>query len=250
MKKRVQSVFAALLVVVFGMLAYGPKVLAAQVPEVEVPVKITLSGTLPGTPEQFTIRLEAEDAANPMPEGSEDGIYSMEIKGADEKSFPVITYTRVGIYNYEIYQEAGKNGDCTYDRAAYRMTVYVTNAEEGGLESTTVLYKDNQGDKLDKAAFHNVYKTVSDPEEGGSDEDTDESSEQTPVVAVKPSAEIETPAETETPEAIVIEETGNSDGAQTGDSSVPILWGVLIVIAVCTITVIGMSRKKNESTEE
>lgn len=244
MKKRVQSVFAALLVAVIGMLAYGPKVLAAEASAVEVPVKITLSGTLPGTPEQFTIRLEAEDAANPMPEGSEDGVYTMEIRGAGEKSFPVITYTRVGIYNYEIYQEAGKNGDCTYDRAVYRMTVYVTNAEAGGLESTTVLYKDNQGNKLDKAAFHNTYKTVSDPEESGGHEDTDESAEQVPVITVKPSAE------TETPEAIVIEDPGSSGGAQTGDNSATVLWSVLIVIAACTITVIGMSRKKNEKTEE
>ena len=96
-----------------------------------------------------------------MPEGSVGDIYTMTITGADTKNFPTITYNRVGVYTYTIYQVAGNNKKCTYDDTVYALTVYITNAEDGsGLEATAVLYPDSEGNKLPGAEFDNEYETV------------------------------------------------------------------------------------------
>lgn len=245
MKRKMRSVFAALLVMAFGMMANAQTALAAQNPVAEVPVVITLSGTEPETPEKFTVELRAENGENPMPEGSDNGVYTLELVGADAQKFPAISYPKVGVYRYTISQKAGENGDCTYDKAVYSLTVYVTNAENGGLESTTILYKDSENDKLDQAAFHNVYATVSDPGEGGGD---DEEAEPEITNIPVPEAKAEDRTEIVTDPAQIT--AGTSNGGQTGDNAAPALWGALVAAAACAIVMIGMKRKKNENAEE
>ena len=182
---------------------------AAEHPGVSIPAAVSLSGTLPGAAEEFTVVLKADDAAYPMPEGAENGIYSMTITGEGTKKFPTMTYSKVGVYTYTIYQAAGNNESCTYDDRVYTLTVYVTNAEDGsGLETSAVLYPDSKGDKLPSAEFENAYEVV-------------------------PS----TPAETEKP-------TAPSDSPKTGDESTPILYGVLIMISLGVLAALLMAPKR------
>lgn len=134
---------------------------AEEAPQVSVPVTVSLTGTLPRPAEKFTIRLKADDPAYPMPEGSVEGEYTMEITGADTKSLPPIVYNRVGIYTYKITQDAGKHRGCKYDATVYYLTVYITNAEDGsGLEATAVLYPNGQGEKVESVEFRNAYPVV------------------------------------------------------------------------------------------
>lgn len=245
MKRKMRSVFAALLAVVFGMMANASTALAAEKPAVEVPVSITLSGAQPETPEKFTVKLQAENGENPMPEGSENGVCTLELLGAGVQKFPAISYPKVGVYHYTISQKVGENGDCTYDKAVYSLTVYVTNAETGGLESTTILYKDSENNKLDQAAFHNAYAEVSAPGgESGSGEESKPEVIKVPLPETKPEAETEAPVD---PAQAAL---GASNGGQTGDSAALALWGGLMAAAVCLIVIIGMNRKKNENAEE
>lgn len=157
--KKLTSVFFALLITAMCCITTALPVSAAELPEVSVPVTISLSGTLPYPAEDYTVVLKAEDAAYPMPSGTISGACTMTITGKGTKNFPVITYDRVGVYTYTIYQVAGTNKKCTYDETVYTLVVTITNKEDySGLEATAVLYPDSEGDKLPGAEFKNKYK--------------------------------------------------------------------------------------------
>lgn len=158
MKKWV-NVFFALVMAAMCSVTMALPAYAAELPEVSVPVTISLSGTLPHPAEDYTVVLKADDGAYPMPDGTVDETYTMTITGEDTKNFPAITYDRVGIYTYTIYQAAGTNKKCTYDDTVYALTVTITNkADYSGLEATAVLYPDSDGEKLPGAEFENRYK--------------------------------------------------------------------------------------------
>lgn len=162
--KRLMSTVLGILMAVMCMMSMTVPAFAAENPGVSIPVTVSLSGTLPKPAEDFTIKLRADNASYPMPEGAVGDIYTMTITGADTKNLPTISYSRVGVYTYTIYQVAGSNKKCTYDDTVYTLTVYITNAEDGsGLEATAVLYPDSEGDKLPGAEFKNEYEIVKPP---------------------------------------------------------------------------------------
>lgn len=154
MKRKLISLFCAVLC----MFALAQPA-AAAVSGVSIPVTIKLKGNKPPKPETFTVKMYADDADYPMPEGSENGVCAITIRGADTVEFPAITYDRVGIYTYTIYQVEGTNPRCKYDDTIYTMTVYITNAENGdGLVANVALYADGTGSKMAEAEFTNRYK--------------------------------------------------------------------------------------------
>ena len=159
--KRLMSAVLGILMAVMCMMSMTVPAFAAENPGVSIPVTVSLSGTLPKPAEDFTIKLRADNASYPMPEGAAGDVYTMTITGADTKNLPTISYNRVGVYTYTIYQVAGSNKKCTYDDTVYSLVVTITNAEDGsGLEATAVLHPDSEGDKLPGAEFKNVYETV------------------------------------------------------------------------------------------
>lgn len=227
MRKKLKSVFITLMVMLVGAMTFSPVIFAANELHVEIPVTVSLSGTLPDTAGQFIVKLSASNESIPMPEGSSNGVYTMVISGADTVSFPVISFSKVGVYEYTIAQETGTDSICTYDASVYHLSVYVTNADDGGLESTTVLYKDTENDKLDQAQFSNKYPSANDPSptnppkkhhhSGSSGNDSVTAS---PVQAL------------------------NLLSPQTGDSAAPILWGGLAVIALAVLIITAMVQKR------
>lgn len=160
MKKRL-TVFLALFMTVMCSITMALPAYAAELAGVTVPVKITLSGTLPSTEENFKVVLKADEKDYPMPKGAVNGTCYMTITGADTEYFPTITYDRVGVYTYTIYQVAGTNKKCKYDDTVYSLTVTVSNkADYSGLEVTAVLNSDSGENKLILAEFKNKYKVV------------------------------------------------------------------------------------------
>ena len=149
-----------ILVIVLAMCipAVAMMAFAAQ-PEVKIPVSITLEGTLPATAENFTVVLAPDDVSYPMPAGSVDNAYTLKIAGAAKAEFPAIVFDHVGVYTYTVKQLAGTNKDCTYDSTVYNIKIFVTNAEEGGLEATMVVYSASDNEKTE-ILFHNKYKVV------------------------------------------------------------------------------------------
>ena len=158
--KRWMSIILGTLIVVMCMINMTIPAFAEETPGVSIPVTVSLSGQLPKPAENYTIKLRADDPSYPMPAGTVNGVYEMKITGAATQNFPTITYDRVGIYTYTVWQEAGSNKKCTYDETMYYLTVYITNAEDGsGLESTVVLHLKPglEGEKVPDIVFANKY---------------------------------------------------------------------------------------------
>lgn len=158
--KKCRSIFFAMVMTMLCSIRMVLPIYAAQIPEISVPVTISLSGTLPETEESFSINLKADSTDIPMPQGSKDGIYTMMIKGAGTKNFPVITYDKVGVYTYRIVQTAGNAQNCKYDDTVYLLKVTISNKEDhSGLEATVVIRPETQTEKTSSAEFHNEYET-------------------------------------------------------------------------------------------
>lgn len=161
MKKTIKLGFTAILVLLWGMVL-GQAVLAepqeALTGEIILPVTIRAEGTLPDTPDVYTLVLEGEEGV-PMPEGSEDQRYQFQVTGAQTTAFPTIVCNTVGIYRYTISQEPGENAYCTYDEIKYQVLVTITYQEQGeGLDVAIAIAPEGSTDKTDAALFVNSYE--------------------------------------------------------------------------------------------
>ena len=208
MKRNIKWMKGIVLGLILAVTMSAMPVEAAEIPASLPEVEVVLGGAVPGTAEEYTIKLQAEDAAYPMPEGTKDGIYTMTIKGAGKKTLPQITFEKLGIYKYKIWQEAGKNSKCTYDNSVYHMTISVTNNKTyDGYSVVVALYKEGVTEKQEDIIFKNVYKA--DP--------------------VKPK-----PEDPEEPELIEVHPV-NPAPVKTGDSA-----RIYLYLALMAAAVVGM----------
>ena len=154
MKKRICSrMLAALLLLC--LLPLGQTVLAE--PEASFSVNVQAQGNVPAKSETYTLVLTGDEGA-PMPEGSQDGQYTMQVEGARVADFPAIAYESVGVYHYAIVQKPGTNSSCTYDDTRYEITVTVTNQKsEPGLEVTIAIRNSQTQEKVEQVVFRNDY---------------------------------------------------------------------------------------------
>jgi pilin isopeptide linkage protein len=159
---RFSKVLVILLVLIMGLTIMAPAahaVVAPEAPKIEIPVSVILSGEPPADDEDYEIVLEPDNPDYPMPEGSEDGVFTMIITGEDTGFLPEIAFSSLGVYTYTIQQTPGSNELASYDDVKYNLVVYVTNAEGGsGLETTVRLYLLGEMDKLDEVVFNNEYR--------------------------------------------------------------------------------------------
>lgn len=163
MKKWMQVIFCTALILITGM-AMQKSAWAKNLPVVQVPVRMHLTGTLPSKAEDFTITIKAEKEDSPMPEGSLDGSYRMHLTGETTARIPDLVYNRTGTYSYTIFQEAGSDLNCIYDDHFYHLTVWVKEADDGeGLEAAAALRRDDLDDKRVEAEFSNHYQTIEKP---------------------------------------------------------------------------------------
>ncbi|MCC8358159.1 MAG: LPXTG cell wall anchor domain-containing protein [Oscillospiraceae bacterium] len=216
MSRKIMKVFSSLLALAL-CLAAVPAAFAADDPVCVLDVTVALEGTLPEPAETLSVVMQADDASYPMPAGAVDGTYTMSVSGAGTYSFPTITYSRVGVYTYTIWQEPGTDATCTYDDTVYTLTVYVTNREDGtGLDSTAILYPDASGDKAGSATFTNVYPTIT------------------------PTPDPTDPPATATP-------TPTGDAPKTGDDSNIALWAGIVALCACGLGAVVVLRKKESA---
>ena len=156
MKFRFLTVLLALLWV--AVLGQGVQAQEAFTGEILLPVTIRAEGSLPETPEVYTLVLEGEEGA-PMPEGSQEQRFQLQVTGAQATAFPTIACDHVGIYHYTVTQEPGKNAYCTYDRVKYQVEVTITYPEQGDkLEVAVAIAPENAAMKSDSAMFVNSYE--------------------------------------------------------------------------------------------
>ena len=147
-----------LLILVMCLIALAPAAFAAPIQSGEIPVAVSLGGSPPTTDESYKIIMKADNPAYPLPEGSVDGTYIMFITGGNATELPAIGFSSLGVYTYTILQEAGINKLGIYDSRVYNLVIYVTNIENGsGFETTVILYKRGETEKLDEVVFYNDY---------------------------------------------------------------------------------------------
>lgn len=160
MKKTMKFKFLTVLLALLWVAVLGQGVQAQEAftGEILLPVTIRAEGSLPETPEVYTLVLEGEEGA-PMPEGSQEQRFQLQVTGAQATAFPTIACDRVGIYHYTITQEPGKNAYCTYDRVKYQVEVTITYPEQGDkLEVAVAIAPENAAMKSDSAMFVNSYE--------------------------------------------------------------------------------------------
>ena len=96
----------------------------------------------------------------PMPEGSENGVKTMEIVGAGSKEFGEFAITKPGTYVYNIYEVNTGYEGYTYDTKIYTLTAEVT------VEGDKLELKDTytwDGKAVDTPVFTNEYETPDEP---------------------------------------------------------------------------------------
>lgn len=159
MKKNMKWMNNLVLSAILGLSIFAVPVQAAEVTTPLPDVEIILDGTAPETEEEYVVVLQADDAANPMPAGAKDGVYTMTVEGEGRNALPQITFNDLGKYEYTIWQEAGDNEDCTYDESVYNMLITVTNNDTyDGYNVVVALYKEGETEKQDTIVFENVYE--------------------------------------------------------------------------------------------
>ena len=89
----------------------------------------TVTGN-PASPSQFTFKLEAQNATQPMPAGSANGVKTVTITGSGAISFGKWSYTQPGVYYYNVSEIAPFPAvtGYTYDSAVYKITDTVTDS--------------------------------------------------------------------------------------------------------------------------
>lgn len=157
MRKSLRKFVLSFIFMMMCLTILSPAALAAENPSIEISATITLSGVSPALSENFPIQLSGDELTDPMPVGSVNGVASLIITGDGTVTFPKTTFTRVGTYKYTIRQQPGADPDCVYDDTIYHLTVFVTNATDGGLEITSVLNREGETQKSPQVLFNNRY---------------------------------------------------------------------------------------------
>ena len=121
--------------------------------------KVAIKKIVDGNPlmnANFSFRFEADNANNPMPEGSDNASKLVQLNGAGEADFGEIEFTEKGIYKYYVTEINSGEKYYTYDQARYTVTFDVRD-EQGQLVAYKKIEKED-GTEVEAISFTNVYK--------------------------------------------------------------------------------------------
>ena len=117
----------------------------------ELPVGVELNGE---KEEQFHVTIDCGEG-QPMPEEAEEGLW---VAGDGRDAFHNFHFTEPGDYKYTVTQECGETEYMTYDDVVYTVTIRVTNAADGGLQSEIwATTDDDPATKGEELSFLNTY---------------------------------------------------------------------------------------------
>lgn len=130
-------------------------------------VKKTISGDTPTNKEtfQFELSIREEQEGMILPEDLQ-----MTIAGEGQALFEAITFTKAGVYEFEVYEVTGSNEAYTYDTSVW--TVRVTVTDEDAKLQTKVEYLSHEKSNTEFAEFENVYHAPKNPENSEDTSDT------------------------------------------------------------------------------
>ena len=130
-------------------------------------VKKTISGDTPTNKETFQFELSSRE--------EQEGVILPEdlqitISGEGQAEFEPITFTKAGVYEFEVYEVTGSNEAYTYDTSVW--TVRVTVTDEDAKLQTKVEYLSDEQSNAEFAEFENVYHEPKNPEKPDDTSDT------------------------------------------------------------------------------
>ncbi len=167
---------------------------------------------------QFTFKLTGADGTELFAKNKADGTVT----------FAAITFDEEGTYAYTMTEVDDEQANVTYDTAAYKVTVTVTDDGKGHLVAVVA------GDGEDAAVFHNAYV-----------EPTPEP-EPTPTPKVTPTP---TPKQTATPTTTTTTTTTTTKATpvKTGDEifSLAVAFGLMVAAVAGMIIAIAFARKRD-----
>ena len=186
----------------------------------ELPVTVELNGD---NDEQFHVVIDCGDG-QPVPDEAADGLL---IPGDASDAFSNFHFTQPGDYVYVVRQEIGDTAYMSYDDTVYTVTIRVTNADNGGLQSEIwATTDDDPNTKVRELRFLNTYAPPA-PESSATPTPV-------PTAVVTPTA---TPAAT----------TGWIP--QTSDALPLTALVVILVVAAAAIVVLVIAKKRNNKQD-
>ena len=78
--------------------------------------------------DRFIFELTPENVENPMPEGTENGVYRLVVTKDGTYSLCSIDFDEPGVYKYYVRQVEGDNPRCKYDDTEYTLIISVENS--------------------------------------------------------------------------------------------------------------------------
>lgn len=133
---------------------------------VSIPVEVKVTGSRIPADIPYRFEMKAITPEAPMPQSEE-----LVVINGGKSEFGPMVYTETGDYQYQIYQNSEPRDRFTYDERIYRVTVRITNGENGELEAQVWASDEDAGDeKTDSIVFTNNYRR---PGGGGGGGDSD-----------------------------------------------------------------------------
>ena len=118
------------------------------------PVMKTVSGN-PSSNGTFTFKLTAQNASQPMPAGSVNGVKTIQIVGQGEGEFGTWSYDKEGVYYYKVSEVNAGEAGYTYDTSVYTITDKVS--ESNGQLVLSRVVTNNMNKQVTSCSFINKY---------------------------------------------------------------------------------------------
>lgn len=221
---------------------------------VSIPVEIKVTGSRIPADVPYRLVLKAVTPEAPMPQSEE-----LIVVNGGRSEFGPMVYTQTGDYQYQIYQNSDPRDRFTYDKRVYKVTVRVTNGENGELETQVWASDEAAGDeKTESIVFTNNYRCPGGGGGGGdSDPDPDPDPSPNPNPNPGPGGPGTEPSggdglteisDNETPlgglTQIFEEEVPLGGLPKTGDTTMLSFWILLDVLSGCGLAALAFIRKR------
>ncbi len=151
---KVKNIFTILFV--FVLVMYN-NVFAVKNNDIVLELKIN-NNSNQNIVDRFKFVMVPLDENNPMPEGSSNNEYILNVENSGLHIIPGIEFDTPGDYEYEIYQVRGDNTQFEYDESVYKVIITVVNSEDlSELETLVTITKDGTDEKYSELLFENTY---------------------------------------------------------------------------------------------
>lgn len=162
MRKKIRdlTIYRLLLLLLFVLLTALPAAAAEQqsvyFERLEGTLEVQHGGFVPHE-SSYVLVFSAVDEGIPMPQVTEQTITT--VSGA-KFSFGGMTFTKPGIYSYELRQLPGTRSDIIYDESVYKVKIVIqwADSDHSKLVPEVKLQKDGHTGKLDELRIVNIYQ--------------------------------------------------------------------------------------------